>query len=230
MKIAFTGLSLPEGKRKFDDDLFAGFVEKFRPAKVSPYYFEFVAGGYFGADVIAATESSILDVLILDMEKLENRLSRVGDSAERAALEKCLAWVEDHRPVCDMVLDERETAVVRGLGLVSFTPTLVYTTPDPDANTVCRDGMGKAGMMFFYTVGPQEVHAWLVRKNADAVTCAGKIHTHLAQGFIRAEIISCADMMQCHSMQDARKKGMTRLVERDFPIPEETILDIRFNV
>jgi ribosome-binding ATPase YchF (GTP1/OBG family) len=95
---------------------------------------------------------------------------------------------------------------------------------------VCRDGMEKAGMMFFYTVGKQEVHAWLVEKEADAVTCAGKIHSDLARGFIKAEIVSCEDMLKAHNLQDARSRELTRLVNHDYVIPMNSILDIRFNV
>jgi ribosome-binding ATPase YchF (GTP1/OBG family) len=113
---------------------------------------------------------------------------------------------------------------------LSFTPTLIYKDTSPDPNIVCRDGLEKAGMMFFYTVGKDEVQSWLVEKGTDAVTCAGKIHSDLARGFIRAEIISSEDMMTAHNMQDARSKGLTKLVNRDYIIPKNTVLEIRFNV
>ena len=85
-------------------------------------------------------------------------------------------------------------------------------------------------MMFFYTVGKDEVHAWLVEKNTDAVTCAGKIHSDLSRGFIKAELLSFEDMMAAHNMQDARARKLTRLVDRDHAIPINSILDIQFNV
>ena len=71
---------------------------------------------------------------------------------------------------------------------------------------------------------------WLVEKDANAETCAGAIHTDLARGFIKAEIVSCDDMMSVHNMQDARVKKLTQLVDRDYVIPAESILDIHFNV
>jgi ribosome-binding ATPase YchF (GTP1/OBG family) len=85
-------------------------------------------------------------------------------------------------------------------------------------------------MMFFYTAGQQEVHAWLIRSGFDARECAGQIHTDLARGFVKAEIVSVEDMLQCHSMADARRKGLSRLVDRDFVIPSDTVLEIRFNI
>ena len=230
MKIAYTGLKLPQGKVKYNDALFVDLVEKFQPAKVSPYYFEFLQDGYALAEIIAIANESLLDLLIIDMEKIEGRLSRTEDSAEKAVLEKCLAQLEDQKPICDLFLDDAERAIVRALELLSFTPTLVCNDTAPDANVVCRDGMEKAGMMFFYTVGKQEVHAWLVEKGTDAVTCAGKIHSDLARGFIKAEIVDCEDMMAAHNMQDARSRELTKLVDSDYVIPMNSILDIRFNV
>ena len=230
MKIAYTGLNLPEGKIKYNDAIFVSLAEKFQPAKLSPYYFEFLPEDYESADIIAIADEHVLDLLILDMEKIEGRLSRTEDPSEKEVLKKCLSQLEDQKPICDLLLDNSERAIVSALSPLSFKPTLVSKNTSLDANAVCRDGMEKAGMMFFYTVGKQEVHAWLVEKDTDAVTCAGKIHSDLARGFIKAELVSFEDIMTVHSMQDARSKGLTKLVDRDYIVPANSILEIRFNV
>lgn len=230
MRIAYTGLELPQGKMKYDDRLFMALVAKFQPAKVSPYYFEFLPDDYASADVIVIANEYVLDLLIPDMERIEGRLSTVDDSSEKSVLTQCLEQLEKQKPICDLTLDNRERAIVKALNLLSVTPTLVCEGTSPNANIVCRDGMEKAGMMFFYTVGKQEVHAWLVQKASDAVTCAGKIHSDLARGFIKAELVSCEDMVTAHNMQDARSKNLTTLVDSDHVIPMNSILDIRFNV
>jgi len=230
MKIRYTGLDLPQGKKKYNDRIFVDFVEKFQPAKVSPYYFEFLPDDYESADIIAIANDDILDLLILDMEKIEGRLLKTEDPSEKVILEKCLVQIEDQKPICDLSLDKTERAVVKARGLLSFTPTLVYKDTSPDVNIVCCDGMEKAGMMFFYTVGKQEVHAWLVEKGSDAKTCAGKIHEDLARGFVKAELVNCDDMMTAHNMQDARSKKLVKLVDCDYIIPMNSILDIRFTV
>ena len=116
------------------------------------------------------------------------------------------------------------------MGLLSLTPTLVYDETSADMKLICRDGMKKASMMFFYTVGKQEVRAWSVEAAPDAATCAGKIHSDLARGFIKAEIVSYEDIMKVHSMQDARSKELTKLVGHDYVVPVNSILEIRFNV
>jgi len=230
MKIANRGLDLPEGKVKYDDRVFLDLATKFKPAKLSPYYFEFLPEDYEAAGAIAIANDHVLDLLILDMDKIEIRLSRAQDSDERAVLGKCLAHLEDQKPICDLALDENERVIVKALGPFSFKPTVIFEDPFPDISEVCRAVMEKAGMMFFYTVGKQEVHAWLVDKGAKAVTCAGKIHSDLARGFIKAELVNYGDMMTAHNMQDARSKGFARLVDGDYAIPENTILEVRFNI
>ncbi len=201
MKIAYTGLNLPEGKVKYHDPVFIDLTAKFEPDKSSPYYFEFLSEDYEAANAIAIANDRVLDLLILDMEKIESRLSRAEAPLERAVLGKCMAHLEDLRPICKLALDSSERAIVKALGLLTAKPTVVFEDRSPDTHVVCRAVMEKAGKMFFYTVGKQEVHAWLVDKGADAVTCAGKIHSDLALGFIKAELVNCEDMMTAHNMQ-----------------------------
>ena len=230
MKIAYTGLDLPQGKIKFNDEIFVELVKKFQPKKVSPYYFEFFPESYELADVIMINNECLLDLLILDIEKIESRLTRTKDLFEKEILEKSLVQLDDQKPICDLRWDDTEQAVIKALGLLSLTPTLVYEETSADIKLICRDGMKKASMMFFYTVGKQEVRVWLVEKETDAATCAGKIHSDLASGFIKAEIVSYEDIMKVHSMQDARSKELTKLVDHDYVIPANSILEIRFNV
>ena len=230
MKIAYTGLDLPEGKVKYNDAILADLEAMFKPDKVTPFYFELLPDGYEVAEGIAITAERVLDLLIFDMDKIEGRLSVAEDEAEKSVLEKCLAHLETEQPVCDLELDEAEREFVNGFGLLSFKPTMVFKDASATPDAVCETVMAKANVMFFYTGGKQEVHAWFVEKNAAAVTCAGKIHTDLARGFIKAEIVSHEELMTVHNFKDAGAKGLTKLVDADFPIPEKTVLDIRFNV
>jgi hypothetical protein len=230
MKMAFTGIDLPEGKTKYNDPVVAALVDKFNPKKVSPYYFEFLREAYEDADAIIVPRDHVLDLLILDMERVENRLGRTESDAEKVLLQKALEALESDIPLCDADWSEAERESLRALGFFSMKPTLLAEPGEVDTDTLGRLAMEKAGMMFFYTAGPEEVHAWFVRKGADAVTCAGKIHSDLARGFIRAEVVSFEDLMTAHNFKDAAAKGLTRLVERDVVIDENTVLEIRFNV
>jgi len=229
MKIAHTGLDLPEGKVKYNDTILADLEGMFDPDKVTPFYFELLPNDYAAAEGIAITAERLLDLLILDMEKTEGRLS-VAEEEEKAVLAKCLQQLESEKPVCDLNLDEGEREIVNAFGLFSFKPTAVFENTSVTPDTVCEKVMAKADVMFFYTAGKKEVHAWFVEKNANAVTCAGKIHTDLARGFIKAEIVSHSELMTAHNFKDAASKGLTKLVDADYSVPEKSVLDIRFNV
>lgn len=230
MKIAFTGLDIPEGKVKYEDPILKQLEEKFEPKKVSPYFFELIKDDYDQADAIAVAGDHILDLLIIDMEKLENRLGRVAEDKEKEFLKKCIAFMEEEKPLCDLELSDEEKAILNELSPASYKPTLVLDKEPEDFNLLIKEVMNKAAVMFFYTAGKPEVHAWFVNKGDDIVTCAGKIHSDLARGFIKAEIVNIKDYGEAHNLNDARSKGLTNLVDRDYIIQEGDIIDIRFNV
>ncbi|MBI2935109.1 MAG: redox-regulated ATPase YchF [Chloroflexi bacterium] len=85
-------------------------------------------------------------------------------------------------------------------------------------------------LMSFFTVGPDEVKAWTIRKGMPAVKAAGKIHSDLEKGFIRAEVIGYDDFMQCGSMAEAKKRGLFRLEGKTYEVRDGDIMNILFNV
>jgi len=229
MKIAFTGIDLSEGKVKYGDPVLGQLIEKVNPKKTSPYFVEFLREGYDACDGVFVPRDKALDLLILDMERVETRIERARDDAERVLMERCQTQLENELPLCDLEFDDDELPMMREMAPASLKPTVLgdaSATPDEIIPAV----MKKAGFIFFYTAGPKEVRSWFVPAGADAVTCAGKIHSDLARGFIRAEIVTVADFLTVHNMNDARAKGLTRLVERDYVVREGEMLDIRFSV
>jgi ribosome-binding ATPase YchF (GTP1/OBG family) len=84
--------------------------------------------------------------------------------------------------------------------------------------------------MFFYTSGPKESHAWLVEKGSEIIACAEKIHSDLARGFIKGDVVCFEDYMNCHNFNDCKSKGLARLVDRDYIVQPNEIIEIRFNV
>jgi len=230
VRIAITVPDPPQGKVKYEDPAVLALVGKFSPKKVTPYYCEFLPDDYETADIIVIARDRVLDLLIHDIEKLENRRERTSDPDEQALLDRVLAGLEAETPVCDQEFSEPDRERLRTISPLSMKPTLIIDGDAAGPNDLIPRALEKAGLMFFYTSGQPEVHAWLVRRGADAVTCAGKIHSDLARGFVKAEIVPVDDLLQCHSLQDARKRDLTRLVDREFVIPEKTVIDIRFNV
>ena len=229
MKISFLGLDLPEGKVKYKDEKLMKLAEKFSPQKVSPFFAEFVSGDFMAGDCIVVARDKLLDLLIMDMEKVETRLGNTNDEDEKKILKKCQQNLEKEIPVCDISFSEQELQRIKELAPLSLKPTLIVENA-LDANELIAKAFDKSGMMFFYTAGKKEVHAWSVAKNSDALTCAAKIHSDLARGFIKAEIVNIDDFLTVHNMQEAKAQGFVRLVDKDYIIKSGDILDIRFNV
>ena len=82
-----------------------------------------------------------------------------------------------------------------------------YDIAEPGLNVLVRESYELLGLMSFFTVGEDEVRAWTVRRGATAVEAAGAIHSDLARGFIRAEVISYDDMIACGTMAEARSRA-----------------------
>jgi hypothetical protein len=82
----------------------------------------------------------------------------------------------------------------------------------------------------FFTVGEDEVRAWTTRRGAPALEAAGEIHTDLQKGFIRAEVVSYADLVELGGMNEAKAKGKLRLEGKEYPVKDGDIVHIRFNL
>ncbi len=105
-----------------------------------------------------------------------------------------------------------------------------YGIPEPGLAKVIRLSYDLLGQQSFFTVGEDEVRAWTVSIGATAVDAASAIHTDLARGFIRAEVISYEDLIDAGSMAEARKRGSLRLEGKDYVVHDGDILSIRFNI
>ncbi|MBI3468276.1 MAG: redox-regulated ATPase YchF [Planctomycetes bacterium] len=89
---------------------------------------------------------------------------------------------------------------------------------------------GTMGQITFFTVGPKEVRGWPLAAGATAVEAAGRIHTDLAHGFIRAEVIHYDDLIRCGSEREAKKHGLYRLEGKEYVVQDGDVMLIRFNV
>ena len=86
------------------------------------------------------------------------------------------------------------------------------------------------GLMSFLTAGEPEVRAWTIKKGTKAPAAAGKIHTDIERGFIRAEIVSYHDLIQEGSMNAAREKGLVRSEGKEYIMQDGDIVLFKFNV
>jgi hypothetical protein len=102
--------------------------------------------------------------------------------------------------------------------------------PQLGTDRVIQVGYRLLNLITFLTAGEDEVRAWTVTKGAKAPEAAGKIHSDIERGFIRAEVITFDDFMACGSFAVATKKGLLRLEGKEYVIKDGDIAHFRFNV
>lgn len=105
-----------------------------------------------------------------------------------------------------------------------------YGIEEPSLNRMIRYSYDLLGLQSFFTVGPDEVRAWTVRRGALAPEAAGVIHTDLQKGFIRAEVVSYTDLTELGGMTEAKTHGKLRLEGKEYVVKDGDILNIRFNL
>ena len=86
------------------------------------------------------------------------------------------------------------------------------------------------GLISFFTIASGEVKAWSIQSGANALKAAGKIHSDMERGFIRAEVISYGDLVKCGSVAEARQKGFLRLEGKDYIVQDGDVITFLFNV
>jgi GTP-binding protein YchF len=101
---------------------------------------------------------------------------------------------------------------------------------EPALNKLIHVSYDLLGLISFLTVGEDEVRAWTVTKGISAHKAAGKIHSDIERGFIRAEVVHYEDFVSCGNMHVAREKGLLRLEGKTYEVRDGDIINFRFNV
>jgi GTP-binding protein YchF len=101
---------------------------------------------------------------------------------------------------------------------------------EPGLATLAHVGFRTLGLQTYLTAGPKEVRAWTIHKGDTAPIAAGVIHTDFQKGFIKAEIVSFADLMDAGSVAEARSKGKVRMEGKDYVMADGDVVEFRFNV
>ncbi|RLB96847.1 MAG: redox-regulated ATPase YchF, partial [Deltaproteobacteria bacterium] len=123
---------------------------------------------------------------------------------------------------------EQELAQMTDAEAAEFLAEFSITASAMDR--VRRRSYDLLGLISFFTVGEDEVRAWTIRKDTDAVDAADVIHSDIKKGFIRAEVVAYADLMDAGSHAEARKRGTVRLEGKIYQVQNGDIINFRFNV
>lgn len=101
---------------------------------------------------------------------------------------------------------------------------------EPGIHRLARAIYRRLGLISFLTAGEDEVRAWTIRKGTRAKEAAGKVHSDMERGFIRAEVVRFEDLQALGTMVKVREKGLVRLEGKDYMVSDGDIINFRFNV
>jgi ribosome-binding ATPase len=205
-------------------------------------------------------ETLKLELLVADRDHVERRHERVlkeaksGATAKRAEVEtlsELLAHLDAGRTLADWPgelsaeLDPLTTkpliTVENGPGGIDCKLEAELAELSEEEAAEFRDGPSALdevvrrlkdalGLIAFFTAGEKETRAWTLRDGQTAIDAAATIHSDIARGFIRCEVISAGDLLEAGSHAEAAKRGTQRLEGKTYVVADGDVLNIRFNV
>ncbi|ATE57967.1 redox-regulated ATPase YchF [Actinosynnema pretiosum] len=101
---------------------------------------------------------------------------------------------------------------------------------EPGLHALARAGFHTLGLQTYLTAGPKEARAWTIPQGATAPQAAGVIHTDFERGFIKAEVVSFADLVETGSMAAAKAAGKVRMEGKEYVMADGDVVEFRFNV
>jgi len=135
-------------------------------------------------------------------------------------------WGRPVVPICGRL--EEELASLPAEDMASFME--LYSMKERGIEGVIAAGYAILDLITFYTLVGKELRAWTIPRRTTAYAAAGKIHTDMQRGFIKAEVISYEHFVQCGSEHAAREKGLVSVEGKEYIVQDGDILHIRFNV
>ncbi|MCD5346599.1 redox-regulated ATPase YchF [Agromyces sp. H3Y2-19a] len=147
------------------------------------------------------------------------------DAAKKAELAALVA------PAEAVFLDAKIESELIDLDPADAAELLASTGQDESGlDQLARVGFDTLGLQTYLTAGPKESRAWTIHKGDKAPQAAGVIHTDFERGFIKAEVISFADLVETGSVAEARAKGKARMEGKDYVMQDGDVVEFRFNV
>jgi ribosome-binding ATPase len=205
-------------------------------------------------------ETLRLELLVADRDHVARRLERVGKQAksgdpqlkkEVAELERLLVhvdagasladWLEELAPELEPLATKPLLAVENGPNGIDLKLEAELAELSGDEAAAFREGASaleevvrrlseELGLISFFTAGDKETRAWTLRRGQTAIEAAATIHTDLARGFIRCEVIRWEDLVEAESHAEAARRGLQRLEGKTYVVQDGDVLNVRFNI
>jgi ribosome-binding ATPase len=200
-----------------------------------------------------------LELLLADREHVERRLERVakqaksGDAglrAEVAELERLLEHLDAERPLSEYdrelppelepLTTKPMVEIVNGPGGIDLALEQELAELPAEEAAAFREGASALGevvrqlfealdLVSFFTAADKETRAWTLRRGGTALDAAAAIHTDIANGFIRAEVIRWDDLVAAGSHTEAARRGLQRLEGKTYVVEDGDVLNVRFS-
>ena len=154
-----------------------------------------------------------------DMPSGGELAARVATIAQNAHAESLFVCAQCEMDLADWA-DAEAAAYRKELGLVEATLARVIRAAYKLLDLIT----------YFTATGGKELRAWTLQRGATALDAAGQVHTDMARGFIRAEVINCETLLQIGSLATARERGQLRLEGREYVVQDGDLMHFRFNV
>jgi ribosome-binding ATPase YchF (GTP1/OBG family) len=201
-----------------------------------------------------------LELLVGDRDHVARRLERVrkeaksGDAATRKeleVLEDALAHLDGGQPLSSFpgelplelepLTTKPHVRIVNGSGGIDAKLEMELAELPVDEAAQFREGPSALdevvrhlqealGLIVFFTAGDTETRAWTLRQGQTALEAAESIHTDIARGFIRCEVIRWDDLLAAGSHAEAARRGLQRLEGKTYVVEDGDVLNVRFNV
>lgn len=174
------------------------------------------------ADLMLLTEKPVMFVCNVDDNSAisgNNYSKAVIDAFSDTGAEIVVVAGKLEADIAELDSEEDRTAFLEDVGL-----------SEPSVNKLINTAYRLLNLIAFFTVGGKENRAWSIRKGASAPQAAGAIHSDLERGFIRAEVIKYADLVQFGSEQKCKEAGKMSVEGKNYVVQDGDILNIRFNV
>lgn len=233
MKIGVVGFKdVPLGKHNIKDSRLDLIEDSFKASTKTYAYVELVDESKLSeVDLILVSKDTRLDLILKDLEFVEGRLSRAESESEKKLLSELKTALEKEAFLSELILTENDKKVVAQYPLLTLKPIFIITQEElQNLNSRIKEIMKDAGYIYFFTANEKEARVWLVKSPITAWEAAGKIHTDIQRGFIRAEIIGSEDFLKAGSVQAAKQTGALHLAQKDYLVKDGDLIHFRFNV
>jgi ribosome-binding ATPase len=219
-----------------------------------------VDGFSAGADPDGDLERLELELLVADRDHVERRLERVAKQAksgdaklrdEVVELERLLAHVDAGRsvrewegplpPELEPLTTKPVVAVVNGPGGIDLKleaelselpeeEAAAYREGESALDEIVRRLFEVLGLVTFFTAGDKEARGWTLRRGQTAFEAAATIHSDIARGFIRCEVVRWSDLVEAGGYAETARRGLQRLEGKTYEVQDGDVLTVRFNV